>query len=336
MSNTEAKIAVIVPYFQREPGLLRQSVQSVLDTRGGTPVRILVVDDGSPLPAEKEIGDLEDGETVSIIRQENAGPATARNTGLDHAGDAAFVTFLDSDDQWTGPFLQDAVRALEKGYDLFVGDSLRGGVPGTRFHWGPSAADNIRHDQHRLVETEHQLYEFVGDFLDLLIRRSNIISANTMAYRLDRFAGVRFPENLVHGEDRLFKLRLGAQLQRVAFSPRVYADEGEGVNIFDKSGWDTEGYLGLTANYVALAHMVLNEIPLNSRQKAFVRGQLGRSRREFLAGVLHQLRHRKPLDWRVIGQTFRNDPAGVALLVPNFLRLMAGRLARRDEPPESN
>ena len=127
MSNTEAKIAIIVPYFQREPGLLRQCVQSVLDTRGWVRVRILVVDDGSPRPAEEEIGDLVDAETVTIIQQENAGPAAARNTGLDYAGDVPFVTFLDSDDQWTGPFLQDAVRALEQGYDLFVGDSKRGG-----------------------------------------------------------------------------------------------------------------------------------------------------------------------------------------------------------------
>ncbi|WP_028484251.1 glycosyltransferase family 2 protein [Thioalkalivibrio sp. ALE17] len=331
MSNTDAKIAVIVPYFQREAGLLRQCVQSVLDTRDGLSVRVLVVDDGSPHSAEEEIGDLQDGETVTIIHQDNAGPAAARNTGLDRVGDTPFVTFLDSDDQWTGPFLQDAVRALEQGYDLFVGDSQRGGVPSTRFHWGSSPADNIRHDQHRLVDAEQQLYEFVGDFLDLLVRRSNIISANTMAYRLERFADIRFPADLVHGEDRLFKLRLGARLQRVAFSPRVYADEGEGVNIFDKSGWDTEGYLGLTANYVALAHMILAEIPLNARQKAFVRRQLGKSRRGFLAGVLHQLRHRKPLDWSVVAKTFRNDPAGAMLVGPNILRLMADRLTNRGD-----
>ncbi|WP_018873492.1 glycosyltransferase family 2 protein [Thioalkalivibrio sp. ALJ16] len=331
MSNTDPKIAVIVPYFQREAGLLRQCVQSVLDTRDGLSVRVLVVDDGSPHRAEEEIGDLQDGETVTIIHQENAGPAAARNTGLDHVGDTPYVTFLDSDDQWTGPFLQDAVRALEQGYDLFVGDSQRGPVPGTRFHWGHVPADNIRCDEHRQVDADHELYEFVGDFFDLVVRRSNVIGPNTLAYRVDRFPDVRFPANLIQGEDRLFKLRLGARLQRVAFSPRVYADEGEGVNIFDKSGWDTEGYLGLTANYVALAHMILAEIPLNVRQKAFVRRQLGKSRRGFLAGVLHQVRHRKPLDWSVVAKTFRSDPVGALLVGPNLLRLMAERLNNRGD-----
>ncbi|WP_026280337.1 glycosyltransferase family 2 protein [Thioalkalivibrio sp. ALE31] len=329
MSVHESEIAIIVPYFQREPGLLRQCVQSVLDTRGRVSVRILVVDDGSPLPATEEIGDLQDGYTVRIIPQENAGPAAARNTGLDHVGDTPFVTFLDSDDQWTGSFLQDAVRALEQGYDLFIGDSQRGRVPGTRFHWGRSDAENIQLGQHRQIQSEYDLYEFVGDFFDLVVRRSNVIGPNTMAYRVDRFPDVRFPENLIQGEDRLFKLRLGQNRPHVAFSPRVYAEEGEGVNIFDKSGWNTEGYLGLMANYVTLAHMILDEIPLNARQRAFVRGQLGKSRRGFLAGVLHQVRHRKPLDWSVVAKTFRNDPVGALLVGPNVLRLTADLLTNR-------
>lgn len=326
---TEPKMAVIIPYFQREAGLLRQCVQSVLETRGSVQVRVVVVDDGSPLPAEREIGDLEGDGAVRIIQQANAGPAAARNTGLDHVTGIPFVTFLDSDDQWTGPFLQDAVQALEQGYDLFVGDSRRNGVADTRFQWGRSAADNIQPGKHRPVDVDHAIYEFVGDFFDLLVRRSNIVSANTMAYRYDRFPEVRFPESLIQGEDRLFKLRLGQRVERVAFSPHVYAEEGEGVNIFDKSGWNTEGYLGLTSNYIALARMVLQEIPLNARQRAFVRRQLGKSRRAFVAGVLHQLRHRRGMDWQGVASTLRSDPGSAALFMPNALRLLAGHFVGR-------
>ncbi|WP_018881023.1 glycosyltransferase family 2 protein [Thioalkalivibrio sp. ALE30] len=333
MVSDRWRVAVVIPYFQREAGLLRQCVQSVLEARGGMRVRVFVVDDGSPLPAEDEIGDLEDGGAVSIVHQQNAGPAAARNAGLDHVSGTPFVTFLDSDDQWTGPFLEDAVRALEQGYDLFIGDSQRGRVPGTRFHWGRSDAENIQLGQHRQIQSEYDLYEFVGDFFDLVVRRSNVIGPNTMAYRVDRFPDVRFPENLIQGEDRLFKLRLAARLDRVAFSPRVYADEGEGVNIFDKSGWNTEGYLGLAGNYVALSQMILDEIPLSARQKALVRAQLGKSRRGFLAGVLHQLRQGKRLDWSVVIKTFRNDPVGALLVAPNMLRLMTDRLMNRGDRP---
>ncbi len=154
-----------------------------------------------------------------------------------------------------------------------------------------------------------------------------------MAYRLDRFRSNRFPEDLKQGEDRFFKLQMGQAVERVAFSPRIYADEGEGVNIFDKSGWKTDGYLRLTSNYIALSRMVLDEIRLDASQRAFVRGQLADSRRAFVAAVLHQLRHRKPLDWAQVRATLRGDPTGAVLFLPNVLRLVAGHLGVKGRRP---
>ncbi|WP_026340864.1 glycosyltransferase family 2 protein [Thioalkalivibrio sp. AKL10] len=327
MSVSPAKIAVVIPYFQRKRGLLRQCVRSVLENAEGLEIEVLVVDDGSPLPAEEEIGDFLEDCPVEVIHQENAGPAAARNMGLEHvAPGTRYVAFLDSDDEWIGPFLEDAVRALDQGFDLFVGNSRRTGIPTSRFQWSDARSDNIRPEEHHLVDPAHDLYEYVGDFFDLLVRRSNIIGPTTMAYRLDRFPEVRFRESLFQGEDRLFKLTLGQSLGRVAFSPRIYAEEGEGVNIFDKSGWKTEGYLRLTSNYISLSRMVLEEIRLDPKQRAFVRGQLADSRRAFVAAVLHQLRHRKPLDWSQVRATLRRDPAGAALFLPNTLRLATRRL----------
>ncbi|WP_026329847.1 glycosyltransferase family 2 protein [Thioalkalivibrio sp. ALE12] len=334
MSVNPAKIAVVIPYFQRQPGLLRRCVQSVLDWRSGLAIHVVVVDDGSPLPADREIGDLLGNGEVVIIRKDNGGPGAARNTGLDHVPrDTPFVAFLDSDDQWIGPFPGDAVRALGRGFDLFIGDTQRTGISRTRFQWGDSREGNLRPEDHVLIDAEHELYEFSGDFFDLLIRRSSIISANAMAYRLDRFPGNRFPEGLMQGEDRFFKLQLAQSIGRVAFSPHIYADEGEGVNIFDKSGWKTDGYLRLTSNYIALSRMVLDEIRLDASQRAFVRGQLADSRRAFVAAVLHQLRHRKPLDWAQVRATLRRDPTGTVLFLPNVLRLVAGHLGVKGRRP---
>ncbi|WP_026304730.1 glycosyltransferase family 2 protein [Thioalkalivibrio sp. AKL8] len=334
MSVSPSKIAVVIPYFQRKRGLLRQCVRSVLDNAAGVDIEVLVVDDGSPLPAEEEIGDFLEDCPVEVIHQENAGPAAARNKGLEHvAPGTRHVAFLDSDDEWIGPFLDDAVRALDQGFDLFVGNSRRTGIPTSRFQWSDTRNDNICPEEHRVVDPEHDLYEYVGDFFDLLVRRTNIIGPTTMAYRLDRFPDVRFRESLFQGEDRLFKLTLGQSIGRVAFSPRIYADEGEGVNIFDKSGWKTEGYVRLTSNYIALARMVLEEIRLDGKQRAFVRGQLADSRRSFVAAVLHQLRHRKPLDWSLVRATLRRDPLGAVLFLPNILGLALGRLGEKGGRP---
>lgn len=325
------KIAVIIPYFQRKPGLLRQCVKSVLANAGNTDVKIIVVDDASPVTAENEITDIvaEGGDIVSVIHQGNAGPAAARNNGLEHvAAKTDFVAFLDSDDQWTGPFLPDAVWALGQGYDLFIGNTRRGGGP-SRFSWDSDPGRNIDAQAHTLIDPGREIYEFRGDFFDLMVQRSNIVSATAMAYRLDRFRSLRFPESLYQGEDRVFKLRLAQELDQVAFSPKIYAEEGEGVNVLDKSGWKTEGYLRLTSNYIAMSRRILEEIELNSQQRAFVRRQLDDSRRAFAAAILHQLRHRKPLDWARVRSTLSQDPKGAMLLFPNLFRIVGQHLIDR-------
>lgn len=333
MADTHSPIAVIIPYYQRERGLLRQCIQSVLAQKGRVDARVLVVDDASPVPAQDEVGDLaaESGGVITIIAQANAGPAAARNTGLDHvSADTPFVAFLDSDDQWTGPFLSDAVAALGRGYDLFFGNTRRGRRARPRFDWHDDPRWRLRGDDHPRFDGERDLHEFGGDFFDFLVHRTDIISATAMAYRFDRFPALRFRTGLFQGEDRLFKLQLGKQLEKAAFSPKMYADEGEGVNVFDKSGWGTEGSLRLASNYIALGKIILDEIPLNHEQRAHIRRQLAGSRHFFAASLLHLLRHRAPVDWRRVRTTFRDDPATAALLLPNLARIAGSRLLGRD------
>ena len=331
MSPNPATIAIIIPYYQKEHGLLRSCVQSALAHCAGIDARIIVVDDSSPVSAESEISDLVADSTipVTIIHQANAGPAAARNTGLDHVPpDTPFVAFLDSDDQWTGPFLSDAVAALGRGYDLFFGNTRRGSER-PRFEWHDDPRWRLRATDHPRFDKERDLHEFRGDFFDFLVHRTNVISP-TMAYRFDRFPALRFRTSLFQGEDRLFKLQLGQELEKAAFSPKMYADEGEGVNIFDKSGWGTEGSLRLASNYIALGKIILDEIPLNHDQRVYIRRQLAGSRHFFAASLLHLLRQRAPVDWRRVRTTFRDDPATAALLLPNLARIAGSRLLGRD------
>jgi len=332
MADTHSPIAVIIPYYQRERGLLRQCIQSVLAQKGRVDARVLVVDDASPVPAREEIADLaaDSGGAIRIITQTNAGPAAARNTGLDHVPpDTPFVAFLDSDDQWTGPFLPDAVAALGKGYDLFFGNTRRGSEQ-PRFEWHDDSRWRLRASDHRQFDRERDLHEFRGDFFDFLVHRTNVISATAMAYRFDRSPALRFRTSLFQGEDRLFKLQLGQRLHSVAFSPKIYADEGLGVNVFDKSGWGTGGSLQLASNYTALGKIILEEIPLNHDQRAHIRRQLAGSRHFFAASLLHLLRHRREVDWAQVRTTFRDDPATAALLLPNLARIVGGRLLGRE------
>ncbi|MDX9740779.1 MAG: glycosyltransferase family 2 protein [Gammaproteobacteria bacterium] len=325
-------IAIVIPFFQRKAGLLTQCVQSILDQADAPAYRIIVVDDGSPIAADTELAELIPiaGDRLQIIRQPNAGPGAARNRGLDSVPPGTrYVTFLDSDDAWCGPFLSDAVHALDQGYDFFFGNSTRVGKPDTRFEWDRQPERNIRAEEHQLIDAERGIHEYGGDFFDLLVRRSSIVGPTTLAYRFERFPEVRFDPRLYNGQDRLFKLSLGQHLQRVAFSARPYAHEGEGINIFDKSQWGSPDSLRFLSSYIRLAKYILADIRLNDEQRRFVAAQLLDSRRSFVASIVHLLGKRAPIDWSRVFATFREDPATAATVVPELLCIVSGRLRRQ-------
>lgn len=90
-----AAIDVVIPAFNRRD-LLAGAIESVL-AQSYQNFNCLVVDDGS----EDGTAELAEkyGGAVTCIRQENRGPAAARNRGI-RAGRAGLVAFLDSDDRW--------------------------------------------------------------------------------------------------------------------------------------------------------------------------------------------------------------------------------------------
>lgn len=322
MNNSPPDIAVVIPFFQRQAGLLRQCVHSIFKHGGAVNFLIIVIDDESPVSADQELVELcpTDRTRVRVIRQPNAGPGAARNRGLDEVpAGTRYVTFLDSDDQWTDDFLNDAVFALDLGYDLFIGNSQRIGQNTTRFEWVAGSGFSMRPEEHRQIDNDHDLYAFTGDFFDLLVYRTNVIGPTTMAYRFEKFPTIRFDPTIFNGQDRLFKLTLGQHLEGVVFSPKIYAYEGEGVNIFDKSQWGSPGSIRLTSSYIRLCKCVLDQIRLSPPQRAHVAKQLAEARRGLATNTLHLLRKRTPVDWSRILKTFREDPISAALFIPNLI-----------------
>ena len=88
-------VSCIIPVYNGER-FLGAAVDSVLaQTR--QPVEIIIVDDGSTDGTPALVARY--GDRVRSIRQENAGPAAARNAGLALAT-GAVIGFLDADDLW--------------------------------------------------------------------------------------------------------------------------------------------------------------------------------------------------------------------------------------------
>lgn len=89
-------VTVVVPAYNRAT-LIAQSIDSAL-AQTYPNVEIVIVDDGSTDNTEQVVRDRY-GAKVRFLKQQNAGPAVARNHGIAEAkGD--LIALLDSDDLW--------------------------------------------------------------------------------------------------------------------------------------------------------------------------------------------------------------------------------------------
>lgn len=122
-------VSVVIPAFSRP-----QALHACLDGVAGSSwdpahVEVIVVDDGSPVSLDPIGEDFRDRLSIRILRQENGGPASARNAGA-AAARGRFVAFMD-DDCIPGPlWLQSLVDTLEARPDVLASGPVVNGLPG--------------------------------------------------------------------------------------------------------------------------------------------------------------------------------------------------------------
>ncbi len=83
---------IVVPSFNR-PARLQECLRTLMQMRGPA-FEVIVVDDGSPVPLAPICAAF--GPRVRCLRQDNQGPAAARNAGA-AAAQGAFIAFTDDD-----------------------------------------------------------------------------------------------------------------------------------------------------------------------------------------------------------------------------------------------
>lgn len=106
------KITIIIPYYNTKR--FTDELLDRLNLQITDDVEVILVDDGSKQPYKTDYS------WCKVIRQENGGASSARNTGLDNAtGD--FIAFIDSDDLVVEDYIKQIQDKLEEGYDyLFL------------------------------------------------------------------------------------------------------------------------------------------------------------------------------------------------------------------------
>jgi succinoglycan biosynthesis protein ExoW len=323
-------IAVIIPYFQREPGILTRALRSVAAQRDlGVPVHVIVVDDASPVPAAGEISgiSLPAGMTLAVVTQPNAGPGAARNRGLDSVlAGTRYVAFLDSDDEWAPRHLARAKAALDDGHDLFFADHLQLGSDKPAF----VRAGRLDLARHRaLAHLGPGLFHYEGDLFHQVLS-ANVIGTSTVVYRYAGRECQRFRVELTTaGEDYLFWMELCRSGARAAFSTEVAATYGRGVNVYARSGWGTDGFALRVHNEARYKQLTLQLFDLSAGQVALQRSAVRRLREAFADDVMHRLLHRKPLNWTVLRSQVRHDPWTLAALAAWIPRRLVKRLGGR-------
>lgn len=106
------RVSVIVPVFNR-PAFVGEAVRSALSQECPGGLEVVVVDDGSTDETPAVLADLTgEDDRVRVFRQENAGPAVARNRAFEEAR-GEFLALLDSDDIWLPEKLARQVALLD-------------------------------------------------------------------------------------------------------------------------------------------------------------------------------------------------------------------------------
>lgn len=308
-------IAVIIPFYQRKAGILAKAVCSALAQVNVGKVTIFVIDDESPVPARDELAEimLRHPGSIVIIEQPNAGPAAARNRGLDEVPvDTPYVAFLDSDDEWIDSHLSNALAALGPGNDFYFSDHFQLNQSVSAFN----RAKRIQVGQHPQIGDAEYLREYAGNMFDQILD-GNIIGTSTVVYRFEKFPKLRFREEFVYaGEDYLFWLELSALSNKIVFSSLCECTYGEGVNIFAGSGWGTEKSLTRLHYEMKYKRALPKLFRLSQSQLKQNKTSVRTLRRSFVTDVLHRLKNRTPIDMTVLRNQFAVDPLSLVCFIP--------------------
>jgi len=112
------RASVIIPTYNRED-ILSRSIDSVLQ-QSFSDIELLVVDDGSTDNTKELIREYSDSRIRYIHHGDNKGANAARNTGIRKAN-SKYISFLDSDDEFSKNHIESVVKYLDESTNIVGG-----------------------------------------------------------------------------------------------------------------------------------------------------------------------------------------------------------------------
>ncbi|MFY9288212.1 MAG: glycosyltransferase family 2 protein [Alphaproteobacteria bacterium] len=306
------QVSVVIPYFQRERGILKRALQSIIeqDLPADVLIKVVVVDDESPSPIEPETEGLTFPPSISLItvKQKNGGVGAARDTGLKNIGDETdYVAFLDSDDYWKKLHIATALQVLEQGYDFYFTDHSRDEHHASHFDYigfpPPTAKSHLQ-------EIGRHLFEVDKDYLFSYFLRKFTAQISTVIYRRLINPDAKFESALKSsGEDFLFLLQLILCSKKLCFSTKPWATCGKGINIYYSTfGWNDEGHLRRHMADILAAYYLISALQLAGSNKQHIQSVIKNARQRFaFFSIRWFIKGTRPWSQELKGLT-RRDP----------------------------
>jgi len=303
------RTAVVIPYFQRQPGLLARALRSVFLQCNATSLHAIVVDDQSPVPAGPEIATLpaEARARVHLITQPNAGPAAARNRALDMIpDDCTYTALLDPDDVWTDHHMDHAMAAMRHGCDFYFADHRRHDEDS-----GYLRRAGLRPEDQIPVDPDRGLHAIRGSFFDITLRHSPV-GTSTVVYRRKTLGHLRFDETVRPiGDDLLFWMDAAWSSNRVLFGTCIAALYGTGVNLSVSEDWLGNKRLTILGAYEDCFRAVRARYPLTPEQDRMVAGFVDGYHRTFVLTALRMISVGQWPDMALLRRYLFRDPLAI-------------------------
>ncbi len=205
------KASIIIPIYNTEK-YIKRAVESVC-SQTFQDFEILLVDDGSSDSSWQICKTLaRQNPAIRCFHQKNAGVGAARNTGLEKAR-GEYLFFLDSDDEWKEGLLEGVISVFE-----------RSGCDHVRFQ---AESTNESLLMFRLPEEAERTYSQKEFLIKSTADSGYYLNVGTCwagGYRRNIIenAGLRFSEELAHGEDGKFVVEYLLNCREIVYLKDVF------------------------------------------------------------------------------------------------------------------
>lgn len=223
--NEKTDCTVIMPSYNAENTIERALESLFSNASDQYRLQVIVVDDGSTDRTSEIVSGLKKKyRSLELIRKENGGVSSTRNTGLKNAR-GHFVYFMDSDDEVCRPVLEELI---EKAY-LTKSDLMIASYEQTELGEGKKTKSKIELPKEELLGRKF----IVSDILPRFItgRRNGLSQLWNKLYLRERIteAGLSFNTDRIHGEDWEFNIRYLETAETMFYMDRVlyfYSSDG--------------------------------------------------------------------------------------------------------------